>query len=310
MGDRSGIAWTEATWNPIVGCTYCSPGCLNCYAASNAAGRLAHLPLYAGLAVRQPGKPAEFTGEVRLAADRLDQPLRWKRPRRIFVNSMSDLFHPDVPAEWLTQIWDVMVRAGQHTYQVLTKRPQLIANRLGPAGTGFYTVEGQVPCPQPNVWLGASIESDRYTFRADHLRAAPAAVRFLSLEPLLGPVPSLDLSGIDWVIVGGESGPRARPMDPEWARDVLDLCAQGSGPCPTCSGDKSIEVDSTPGNRGFAACPSCFDERLGGPTGRKRVACFFKQAGAVLAREWGMGSASGHDIDSAPAEFRVQEYPA
>jgi len=183
-----------------------------------------------------------------LHPDRLDQPLRWTKPRRIFVNSMSDLFHVDVPDVFRLDIWQVMAAAPQHVYQILTKRPQAMARfcrRLSwvmPPETNVTTGEpylGEDPitctrfrgrvldaCEEPldQVWLGTSIESDRYTFRADHLRATPAAVRFLSLEPLLGPLPSLDLTGIDWVIVGGESGQGARPMHPQWARDIRDRC--------------------------------------------------------------------------------------
>jgi protein gp37 len=220
MGDQTGIAWTEATWNPVVGCTHISPGCDHCYAAREASGRLRGIPVYSGLA-----EGGRFTGEVRILPERLDQPLRWQRPRLIFVNSMSDLFHRGIPAEFVGQLFDVMARTPRHTYQVLTKRPQLVAYILGPNGCGFYASEDpDLPCPQPNVWLGTSIESDRYTFRADHLRATPAAVRWLSLEPLIAPVPSLDLAGIGWVVVGGESGPGARPMDLGWARDIRDRC--------------------------------------------------------------------------------------
>ncbi len=217
------IEWTDETWNPLVGCKAVSPGCDHCYAAREASGRLSGLPLYSGLAVG-----GEFTGEVRLAPERLDQPLRWKRPRRIFVNSMSDLFHPGVPDEFRTQVFDIMAKAVQHTFQVLTKRPQEMAKWVQEyydcADCGSHVSTCRYCPPLPNVWLGVSIENDRYTFRADHLRDTPAAVRFLSLEPLLGPVPSLDLAGIDWVIVGGESGPKARPMHPQWARDIRDRC--------------------------------------------------------------------------------------
>ena len=223
MSGKSKIEWTDHTWNPLVGCKAVSPGCENCYAAREASGRLSGLPLYSGLAFG-----GEFTGEVRLVPERLDQPLRWKRPRRIFVNSMSDLFHADVPDEFRVQVFDIMAKATQHRFQVLTKRPQEMAKWVqeyydcdhggSPVSTCQYSL------PLPNAWLGVSIENDRYTFRADHLRDTPAAVRFLSLEPLLGPVPSLDLIGIDWVIVGGESGPSARPMNPQWVRDIRDRC--------------------------------------------------------------------------------------
>lgn len=251
----SGIEWTDSTWNPLVGCRWVSPGCDNCYAAREASGRLSGLPLYSGLAVG-----GEFTGEVRLVPERLDQPLRWKRPRRIFVNSMSDLFHPDVPDDFIAEVFSVMALADDHTFQVLTKRPQRMADLLDTDAfidkveravvrraeerqgfsretlrllkeDGWHTVircmldwDRNLLWPLDNLWVGTSIENDRYTFRADHLRDTPAPVRFLSLEPLLGPVPSLDLTGIDWVIVGGESGPKARPMHPQWVRDIRDRC--------------------------------------------------------------------------------------
>jgi protein gp37 len=221
MGDGSLIGWTDATWSPLVGCTHCSPGCDNCYSAALTAGRLKNIPVYAGLATKKPAEAAKFTGEVRLLPERLGQPLSWRRPRRIFVNSMSDLFEPSVPDEFITQVFDTMSAARWHQFQVLTKRPQrmaALAKRLQyPDETGAFK-------PLPNVWLGCSIESDVYAFRANHLRRAPAAVRFLSLEPLLGPLPSLDLTDIDWAIVGCESGSRARPMDENWVRTIRDRC--------------------------------------------------------------------------------------
>lgn len=220
----SKIQWTEQTWNPTTGCDRVSPGCDHCYALDMAAR------------LKRIGQPKyQRDGDARTSGpgfglschdDTLELPLRWKNPRRVFVNSMSDLFHPEVPDEFIGKVWDVMVRTPRHTYQILTKRPQRIARVLGPDGAGVYAVEGPVPCPQPNVWLGTSIENDRYVFRADHLRASPAAVRFLSLEPLIGPLPSLSLDSIDWVIVGGESGPGARPMDLGWVREILIWCAE------------------------------------------------------------------------------------
>lgn len=230
MGGSTKIEWTEATWNPLVGCKAVSPGCDHCYAAREASGRLRTLPAYAGLA-----SDGVFTGEVRCLPERLDQPLRWKRPRRIFVNSMSDLFHPDVPDAYIVEVFDTMGAASQHIFQVLTKRPQRMRSWTERASVGHYRrPDGAIDVfpqtvddlPLPNVWLGTSIESDRYTFRADHLRQTPAAVRFLSCEPLLGPLPSLDLQGIDWVIVGGESGPGARPMHPEWVTEIRDRCLE------------------------------------------------------------------------------------
>lgn len=237
----SAIEWTDETWNPTVGCSRVSPGCDGCYAIGVA--HRAMQPAHEGLTVRRPGERTDWTGEVRCLPDRLYTPLHWRKPRRVFVDSMSDLFHPDVPAEFIAEVWDTMGSAGEHTFQVLTKRPQRMATTVQRLADGYYTRDdgiidshpGAVDAvldnwPLPNVWLGTSIESDRYTFRADHLRATPAAVRFLSLEPLLGPLPSLDLTGIDWVIVGGESGPGARPMHPDWVRDIRDRCVAASVP--------------------------------------------------------------------------------
>jgi protein gp37 len=239
----SSIEWTDETWNPTVGCSRVSPGCDHCYAIGVA--HRAMQPAHEGLTIRRPGEPTDWTGEVRTVPDRLDVPLRWRRPRRVFVDSMSDLFHPGVDDDFILDVFTTMARASQHTFQVLTKRPQRMAaitdrlcwhtvsypSGLFAADGSFnepdmtkavaYLSEGEGEMPLPNVWLGTSIESDRYAWRAEHLRATPAAVRFLSLEPLLGPLPSLDLAGIDWVIVGGESGPGARPLDLGWVRDII-----------------------------------------------------------------------------------------
>ncbi len=209
MSGKSKIEWTDDTWNPLAGCKAVSPGCDNCYAAREASGRLSGLPLCSGIA-----SGGVFTGEVRLVRERLSQPLRWQRPRRVFVNSMSDLFHASVPDSFIREVFAVMAEADRHVFQVLTKRPQRMKTWC----------EANYPEVLANVWLGTSIESDRYAFRADHLRAMPGAVRFLSCEPLLGQLPSLDLAGIDWVIAGGESGPNARPMHPDWVRDLRDRC--------------------------------------------------------------------------------------
>lgn len=243
MATNSTIEWTETTWNPVTGCDRVSPGCDHCYAMTLAK----RLKAMGQTKYQNDGDP-RTSGPgfgVTCHPGALDEPLRWRRPRLVFVNSMSDLFHPDIPDLFIGQVFDVMASTPRHTYQILTKRPQRIARALGPDGCAFYSAEGPVPCPQTNVWLGTSIESDRYTFRADHLRAAPAAVRFLSLEPLLGPLPSLDLTGIDWVIVGGESGRHARPVDPGWVRDLRDqsldagvafFFKQWGGPTPKAGG--------------------------------------------------------------------------
>ena len=205
MPSRSTIEWTDMTWNPVTGCTKISPGCKNCYAH-----RMAHR-LHA---MGQPRYRNNF--DVTLHPDLLEQPLRWAQPRKIFVNSMSDLFHPDVPAEFIQAAFDVMGQAYWHTFQILTKR----SDRL-------VELAGQLPW-HDNIWIGVSVENKDYTYRIDHLRKVPAVVRFLSVEPLLGSIPKLPLQGVDWVIVGGESGPRCRKIEPQWVRQIRDRCiAQG-----------------------------------------------------------------------------------
>lgn len=238
----SDIEWTDETWNPTVGCAAVSPGCDNCYAA-----RVAHRGLtssHRGL-TELIDDGIEWTGEVRMLPERLDVPMRWRKPRRVFVDSMSDLFFQDVPVDFVERVWATMARCPQHTFQILTKRPKRMRAVL--AGQTRWEVERHLGRYEPdvpwltepdsdgkgwlpNVWLGTSIENDAYAWRADHLRATPAAVRFLSLEPLLGPLPSLDLTGIDWVIGGGESGPGARPMQPDWVRDIRDRCEEAHVP--------------------------------------------------------------------------------
>ena len=207
MSGSSSIEWTEFTWNPVTGCTKVSPGCKHCY-AERMARRL-----------RGMGQPRYLRGfEVTLQEDLLERPLGWKKPRLVFVNSMSDLFHEDIPTHYIRRIFSVMERASWHRFQVLTKR----ANRL-------QGLSSRLPWPS-NVWMGVSVESKRYVGRIDCLRATGARVKFLSLEPLLAPLPNLDLAGIDWVIVGGESGPKARPMDPQWVREIRDQCLRAGVP--------------------------------------------------------------------------------
>lgn len=231
------IEWTEETWNPTVGCSRVSTGCDRCYAIGVA--HRAMQPAHEGLTIKRPGEPIDWNGVVRCLPERLDVPLRRRKPTMYFVDSMSDLFHPGVPELFVGSVFDVMGRAEQHTFQVLTKRPQRASSLLGrwEAEGWMWRRHDLMWCGPPswygplrNVWLGTSIEDDRYFFRADHVRATPAAVRFLSLEPLLGPLPRLDLTGIDWVIVGGESGPGARPMHPDWARDIRDRCVAAGVP--------------------------------------------------------------------------------
>lgn len=214
MAQQSSIEWTDLTWNPVVGCSIESAGCKNCYAMRMAA-RLQSMghEKYKGL-TEASKRGAVWTGKVRCHEESVDLPLLWKKPRRVFVNSMSDLFHPDVPTAFIRRIWDVMGRTPQHHYQILTKRPERMAEVL----TDIALV------PLPNVWLGTSVEDKRVVGRIDFLRKVPAAVRFISFEPLIGDVGSIDLGAIDWAIVGGESGPQARPMNEEWVENILDQC--------------------------------------------------------------------------------------
>jgi protein gp37 len=208
----SDIEWTEATWNPIAGCKVLSPGCTNCYAMRMAA-RLQAMGMakYAGT-TRKSGKRHVWTGRINI--DDGDAPLAWKKPQRIFVNSMSDLFQDGVDENVIRRIWNVMAQARQHTFQILTKRPERMLEVLS-----------RPPFPVlPNVWLGTSVESGDYLGRIETLRHVPAAIRFISFEPLLGPIVAPDLSGIHWAIVGGESGPRARPMEQWWAEQLRDDC--------------------------------------------------------------------------------------
>jgi protein gp37 len=199
MADNTRIEWTEATWNPVTGCSEVSPGCAHCYAKTFA-------ERWRGV----PGHPYEQGFDFRLWPERLDQPLRWSRPRVIFVNSMSDLFHERVPLDFIRRVFDVMGEAQQHTFQILTKRHERMAE-LAP----------RLPW-HPNVWMGVSIENRRFTHRADYLREVDASVRFISAEPLLGPLEGLELRDIDWLIAGGESGPRHRPIRVEWLRELRD----------------------------------------------------------------------------------------
>jgi protein gp37 len=210
MSDRSAIEWTDATWNPVRGCTKISPGCKYCYAEAFA-------ERFRGVS----GHPFEQGFDLRLVPEKLSQPLYWRAPRRIFVNSMSDLFHERVPAAYIAEVGRVMAAAYWHTYQVLTKRHERMRDLL----RGELAWMAQLP----HVWFGVSVENQRHGLpRIDALRTTPAAVRFLSIEPLLENLGLIDLSGIDWVIVGGESGRRARPMRESWARNVRDQCtAQG-----------------------------------------------------------------------------------
>lgn len=207
MSDRSSIEWTEATWNPVRGCTKISPGCKHCYAETFA-------ERFRGV----PGHPFERGFDLRLVPAALELPKRWRRGRLVFVNSMSDLFHEDVPTEYVSRVFDVMRECPQHQFQVLTKR----AERLEALASALE--------PPANVWLGVSVENAQHAWRIEHLRRTRAHVRFLSVEPLLGPITKLRLDGIHWVIVGGESGHGARPMHAEWVRVIRDQCRRSRVP--------------------------------------------------------------------------------
>lgn len=269
MGDKTGIQWTEATWNPVTGCTKVSPGCAHCY-AETVTRRFAS----AWGVSDKPWTPENAAEVVRVRPDRLDQPLRWKRPRLVFVNSMSDLFHEQVPDEFIREVYLRMAASPEHTFQVLTKRPERARDVLAwidgqdeQHGANYFS-----RWPVRNVWLGVSIENARHTYRADVLREIPAAVRFISAEPLLGSLypaagPKLNLASIDWVIIGGESGPRARAMVLEWARELVGECAH------------------------------------------EGVACFVKQLGSAAARDLGLRDRKAGDPDEWPADLRVREMP-
>jgi protein gp37 len=207
MANRSAIEWTESTWNPITGCTKVSPGCKHCY-AERLAKRLQ--------AMGQPNYANGF--KLTMHEHALEIPLHWKTPQTIFVNSMSDLFHKDVPLEFIQRVFEVMHQANWHRFQVLTKRSERLLE-LAP----------QLIWPA-HVWMGVSVETKDYAFRIDHLRQTEAHIKFLSLEPLLGPLPDLNLEGIDWVIVGGESGPGARLIRPSWVIEIRDQCSAAKVP--------------------------------------------------------------------------------
>jgi protein gp37 len=214
MAGLSEIEWTDATWNPVSGCMMISPGCTNCYAMRMAA-RLQAMrhPSYA-LTIRKSGDRAVWTGKIHLIEKVLSVPLSWRKPRKIFVNSMSDLFQEGVPVPFIERVWDTMEKANWHTYQILTKRPENMLSILRGLGRA----------PLSNVWLGTSVESKEYVGRIAQLQRIPAHVRFISFEPLIDSIGKVDLSGIHWAIVGGESGPNARPMDTSWVQEIHHQC--------------------------------------------------------------------------------------
>jgi protein gp37 len=207
VGINSTIEWTESTWNPVTGCTKISPGCAHCYAE-----RIA-------MRLKAMGRPNYVNGfQITLHENSLDIPLRWKKPQIVFVNSMSDLFHEDVPPSFIKRVFAIMQKASWHKFQILTKRAERLA-KIAP----------KLPWPE-NIWMGVSVENSNFVHRIDSLRKVNSSIRFLSIEPLLGPLPDLNLSGINWIIVGGESGPNARPMKPEWIHDILDQCKENNVP--------------------------------------------------------------------------------
>ena len=235
MAQLSKIEWTDLTWNPVAGCTIASAGCTNCYAMRMAA-RLEAMgsPKYSGL-TRKSGGRAVWTGKVALDAKALSAPYKWRKPLKVFVNSMSDLFHPGVPDEFILRVWTVMAETPQHTYQVLTKRPDRMRELL--SRSEFMRL--------PNVWIGTSVEDSEVLGRIDELRETPAFIRFVSFEPLIGSVRSANLRGIHWAIVGGESGPKARSMLSTWVGEIESRCRlygtafffkQWGGPTPKSRG--------------------------------------------------------------------------
>jgi protein gp37 len=314
VSDVSAIEWTDATWNPVTGCSRVSPGCANCYIERTPPFRMA-------------GRRFEIVGQesttgVTLHPERLEQPLRWQKPRRVFVCSLADLFHDDVPDEFIGDVWGTMDAARQHVFQVLTKRPERARDWLRTYYGHDLGDPELVEPPNPNTWVGVSIENARYTWRADVLREIPAAVRFISAEPLLGSlfddagreeadgsgpldrrvdprVPSssrrapLDLTGIDWVIIGGESGPRpsARPFHLEHAREIIRAADQENY------------------------------YRSAGGGAESPVAVFVKQLGAsplaswevdghpCSCRQFGIRDRKGGDIDEWPADLQIREFP-
>jgi len=207
MALSSSIEWTESTWNPLTGCTKISSGCTNCYAERMA------------MRLKAMGNPNYVNGfNITIHEDALQLPLKWRKPQTVFVNSMSDLFHEDVPEDFIFQVFDVMRRADWHRFQILTKRSERL-----------MALSPQLPW-EPHIWMGVTVEDQNYTFRIDHLRRTGANVKFLSLEPLLGPIHNLNLQKIDWVIVGGESGPKSRPIKESWVTDIRNQCQEKKVP--------------------------------------------------------------------------------
>ena len=314
VAETTGISWTDSTWSPVTGCKAVSPGCANCFAATLAATRLKKHPAYAGLAHLNDSGRAVWSGEVRLHPDRLTQPLRWLKPRRIFVCDMSDLFHADVPDEFLDRVFATMALCRQHTFQVLTKRPARMrdylemvsderdmqrwlnaASSLTGEMVGLESFDPALDWPLPNVWLGVSVESRAYLPRLDILRQIPAAVRFASLEPLLEHLGDINLDGIGWAIIGGESsqaGAPARPCDLAWIRNIVAQCKAAGVPAFVKQlGSSAYELDDT----------TLMQQWLNG--------------GPLLKDErWSLHKTqlrhrAGADIEEFPEDLRVREFP-
>ena len=264
----SNIQWTDATWNVVTGCDRISPGCDNCYALTMAK-RLKGM----GQAKYQNDGDPRTSGPgfgLTVHQDALDVPLTWRKPRKVFVNSMSDLFHARIPVAFIVQVWRTMQATPQHSYQILTKRPERLVRVLGRVYDAL-----ELDGPLPNVWLGTSVESDDYVRRIDALAQVRATVLFVSAEPLLTALPSADFTGIDWTIIGGESGPGARPFDPRWAADLIDRSRQ-AGAAP-------------------------FVKQLGSVWARDT-----SYAGKSVAAH---GDTKGGNPDYWPSHLRVREYP-
>lgn len=340
MADHSAIEWTDATWNPVRGCSRVSAGCLNCYAERQAIRHAGPGGAYESLVAKTNGHPV-WTGKIRLVHELLGQPLRWKKPRRVFVNSMSDLFHPNVPDEFIDQVFAVMALCPEHSFQILTKRPERMSRWFGPANNGAprdvivgITADRTVnirqrPChyqeewPLPNVWLGVSCE-DQATAdeRIPLLLQTPAAVRFVSFEPLLGPIncseipipgthgKMWDLRDLQWVIVGGESGPRARPCDVAWIRAIVQQCQEarvpkfvkqlGAKPIGWCRWN-------TPEQIGYA---SALELVLDGESGECVNYEAHEQREPCPERCVMFDDRKGGTPEEWPADLRVREYPA
>jgi len=328
VGERTGIQWTSATWNPVRGCSRVSEGCRHCYAEVVAARFSGPGLPYEGLA-RRVGGEARWTGKVRMVPEHLADPLRWKKPRRIFVNSMSDLFHEGLSFEQIAAVFGVMAAAGRHTFQVLTKRPQrarefldwiggagnecdllgdhaseaLIAAGIGVLEPVHHRLGSRVGWPLPNVQLGFSAEDqDTFNARWCQIAGAPAAVLFCSYEPALGPVNARGALGIgdygppprrlDWIIVGGESGPGARPFNIEWVRSTIDDCREAGVACFVKQlGAKPTIADGDYRDFGFAPHVTFSG------TGQGRIGCWLRDS-------------HGGDPDEWPADLRVREFPA